>query len=212
MLPELIEVLRGQINAAAHRYTLALPLTAGWDSRVLLAVSRDVLDQFSGTYTMRHPYMSDRHEDVRIPPKLAQTASMPHQFYINSEEADPKDEQLLEAQVDAPNPRNPAMHTNVYNPHLADQLIISGIASETAKRYYGEETNLQPERLAILTGYGDHPFVVESLTEWLQNAQSISDLGYDPPRLFSLGIQCRQLGGPGSNRDQPQPGQGISPF
>jgi hypothetical protein len=71
------------------------------------------------------------------------------------------------------------MHTNVYNTHLADQLIISGIASETAKRYYGEEKNLHPERLAILTGYGDHPFVVEALTEWLENAQPVSDLGYD---------------------------------
>jgi len=179
VLPELIGILRGQIAAAAHRHTLALPLTAGWDSRVLLAVSRPVLDHYSGTYTMRHPYMSDRHEDVRIPPKLAGTARMPHQFYTNTGDTIPEVEQLLAAEVDAPNPRNPAMHTNVYNPHLTDQLIISGVASETAKRYYGEENNLQPERLAILTGYGDHPYVVEALTEWLVDAQKVADLGYD---------------------------------
>jgi hypothetical protein len=179
VLPEVTKVLRGQIVAAANRYSLALPLTAGWDSRVLLAVSRSVLDHYSGTYTMRHPYMSDRHEDVRIPPDLARTAGISHQFFENTGEANPADEQLLAAEVDAPNPRNPAMHTNVYNTHLADQLIISGIASETAKRYYGEEKNLHPERLAILTGYGDHPFVVEALTEWLENAQPVSDLGYD---------------------------------
>ena len=71
VLPELIKILRGQIKAAACHHTLTLPLTAGWDSRVLLAVSRPVLDRYSCTYTMRHPFMSDRHEDVRIPPKLA---------------------------------------------------------------------------------------------------------------------------------------------
>lgn len=179
VLPELIEVLRGQIKAAANRYSLALPLTAGWDSRVLLAASRPELDQFSGTYTMRHPYMSDGHEDVRIPPQLARTAGMSHQFFENTGEANPANEQLLAGEVDAHNPRNPAMHTNVYNPHLADQLIVSGIASETAKRYYGEEQNLRPERLAVMTGYGDHPFVVEALTEWLKTAKPVSGLGYD---------------------------------
>lgn len=179
VLTEVIDLLRGQIEAATNRYTLALPLTAGWDSRVLLAVSRSKLGHYSGTYTMRHPFMTDRHEDVRIPPKLAATAGMTHQFYTNTGETHPQDEQLLENEVDSPNPRNPAMHTNVYNAHLADQLIISGITSETAKRYYGEERILQPERLAILTGYGEHPFVVESLNEWLENARPVAELGYD---------------------------------
>jgi len=184
VLPELMACLRGQIEAAAHRYTLALPLTAGWDSRVLLAVSKSVLDRYSGTYTMRHQYMNDRHEDVRIPPRLARTARIPHRFFENTGEASLTDIQLLDAEVDTPNPRNPAMHTNVYNPHLSDQLIVSGIASETAKRYYGEEPNKQPERLAILTGYGDHPFLVESLTDWLHDAQIVSDLGYDVLDFF----------------------------
>lgn len=178
-LDRIIPILRGQWAAAAERYDLVLPLTAGWDSRVLLATGKAQLSHIDTTYTMRHPFMGERHEDVRIPPQLAQTADLPHQFFSNDGEADPAIQARLQKLVDFPNPRNAAIHTNVYNPELAGKLIVSGIASETAKRYYGEESNTTPERLAILAGYGEHPYAVETMDEWLQGAAPVTENGYD---------------------------------
>ena len=179
VIPLIRSILEGQWEALTRQFPVVLPLTAGWDSRVLLATGRAQVDKIRLMYTIRRPDTSDRHEDVRIPPKLARLAGRDHTFFIHLSGEDEAELRLLEQHVDSPNPRNPSMITHIYNSHLAGNLIISGIASETAKRYYGEDKNLSPERLAILSGYGTHPFAVEAWKEWLEKSSSITELGYD---------------------------------
>lgn len=184
VIPDLINLLTGQWRAISCQQKPVLPLTAGWDSRVLLATAQPIINQLPFTYTMWHANWSEKHEDILIPPRLAHIAGVRHQFFFNNREASPADLQKLQNHLDAHNPRNPAMHTQVYNPHLSGLCIVSGVSSETAKRYYGEEKNITPQRLSILAGYGNHPHAIYIMDQWLGTTQSIQELGYDVLDFF----------------------------
>ncbi len=65
------DILEGSFAAMANRWDLMLPVTSGWDSRVLLAASRRVSDHIEyyidlqGTLTLNHP-------DVWVPRRIAE--------------------------------------------------------------------------------------------------------------------------------------------
>lgn len=62
-------ILEGQIEAASRRYRLALPVTSGWDSRVVLAAGWNHLDTML-PYVMKSPKLKVNHPDLTVPPKL----------------------------------------------------------------------------------------------------------------------------------------------
>lgn len=60
-------ILRGSIQALVHRYPLLLPVTSGWDSRVILAAAWEHLETIQ-TYVMQSPSLRASHPDLTIPP------------------------------------------------------------------------------------------------------------------------------------------------
>lgn len=72
-------LLPGLIQAAAQRFDLALSLTAGLDSRLLLAAAKSVRNRISFV-TVRQSKMSDYHPDVTVPARLLQRLGLPHQI------------------------------------------------------------------------------------------------------------------------------------
>lgn len=73
-----VELLRGLVHAAALRYELALSLTAGLDSRLVLAAARDVRERLSYV-TVRQARMPDHHDDIRVPARLLARIGLPHE-------------------------------------------------------------------------------------------------------------------------------------
>ena len=65
-------ILSSVIDALTKRYDISQALTAGWDSRVLLAASRPVRRHIS--YFVYMPKLAgERHPDVRVPEAMAKT-------------------------------------------------------------------------------------------------------------------------------------------
>jgi hypothetical protein len=62
--------LKGIMAAAANRFDMALALSCGLDSRVMLAASRDIIHNVCA-YNSRRPWISNNHPDIRIPKRLA---------------------------------------------------------------------------------------------------------------------------------------------
>lgn len=62
-------MLTGVLEAAAARYRLALSVTAGYDSRVLLAASRPLMDELA-FYTLARPTFNRLSPDVVIPRRI----------------------------------------------------------------------------------------------------------------------------------------------
>jgi hypothetical protein len=78
--------LSAQILSAAQRFQCAQGLSSGWDSRVLLAASRPIVDRLR-YYTLKDRGMTANHPDVRIPGKLAKRLGLPHDLIDIKNEA-----------------------------------------------------------------------------------------------------------------------------
>jgi hypothetical protein len=75
---EIAPLMQGLVAAGAARFDLALSLTAGLDSRLVLAAARPVKDHL--TYvTVRQAKMPDNHADIEVPARLLESLGLPHQ-------------------------------------------------------------------------------------------------------------------------------------
>lgn len=71
------KILKGTILAATNRYELHQALTSGYDSRVLLAASKDVKDQIK--FFINNVYRSSQYADIAVSKRIAK------RFKINFE-------------------------------------------------------------------------------------------------------------------------------
>jgi hypothetical protein len=77
-LDTLAERLPGLVEAAVARFDLVLGLTAGWDSRLVLAASRAVKDKIA-CVTVRQRTMSEGATDIATAERLAMRLGLGHQ-------------------------------------------------------------------------------------------------------------------------------------
>lgn len=73
----LVQTLPALIEAASLRFDLAVGMTAGWDSRLVLAASRAVSHKLS-YITVQQAAMVDSAEDIRIPARVLTTLGLSH--------------------------------------------------------------------------------------------------------------------------------------
>ena len=73
----LAHLLPGLIKAAAMRFDLALGITAGWDSRLVLAASHEISDRLDYV-TVRQGRMPDTANDIVIPARLLARLGLTH--------------------------------------------------------------------------------------------------------------------------------------
>jgi hypothetical protein len=74
---KLARLLPGMIAAATRRFDLALGITAGWDSRLVLAAARGVKDDID-YMTVRQASMPDDAPDVAVPGRLLEKLGLAH--------------------------------------------------------------------------------------------------------------------------------------
>ncbi|WP_156252168.1 hypothetical protein [Pseudactinotalea terrae] len=72
-----VTTLQGVISAAAARYPLALAVTAGFDSRVLLAASREHVQRMT-FYTFKKPGMTTFSPDIQVPRHMLKKLGLTH--------------------------------------------------------------------------------------------------------------------------------------
>ncbi|HSP43791.1 MAG TPA: hypothetical protein VLO11_13030, partial [Luteolibacter sp.] len=166
------ETLRGLITAMHARCPLAVTLTAGLDSRMVLAAARPVArDVLFVTSKKRDMLESD--PDLVISRRLAATLSLQHRI-IDS------DCQLREDFRELYFSSNQLCHEKwvfgaqaIHDALNLDKAAVGGHVAEVARRYYimiksgldGEE-DFTPELLARATGLGQSALVVRAMERW----------------------------------------------
>jgi hypothetical protein len=163
-------ILRGTYDALARRYRLLQPLTAGWDSRLLLAASREhsgeieyfVFDRSSGAG-----------EDVRVPTALAARLGL----RFKAIEPEPPTEEFLELfRADHTLPRILPKTANISYHYLqgygSDVVNVNGNGGEVARCRYG--WGRRPPSLDLVcecTPYGTKsPYVNRQMAKWYAEA------------------------------------------
>lgn len=182
-------LLRGLLTAIAKNHRAVLALTAGWDSRVLLAASREVCSELE-YYVDRKGTLARNHPDVVIPEKLAKRLKL--HFEVKDSRIDPPAwfTGILEKNVSGA--RLLPKTRMIYNKYLGceQRLNINGNGGEICRNYYDKypaslfgENELVPSMLLELRDWK------EKLEGEMGDGYHILDLLYWEQRLGGWGAQ-----------------------
>lgn len=211
------EILQGTMTALTARYPVTLALTAGWDSRVLLAASKHVRERIEyfvyqyGTMTVKHP-------DVRVPGMLSQKLDL--KFVVRKPASKLSEEfvSMLAQNVTAAR-FLPKTHS-IYQKMMTGEsrININGNGSEICRNFfdkYGKQAlyDLSAEELScLLYGKKAQPeFAVRELQKW---KESFNDLPKGSWNLLDFLYWEQRLGNWGAQypAEQDVAIEEISPF
>ena len=177
--------LVGIMSAAQNRWELTLGLSAGWDSRLLLAASRSIIEDVS-VYTVQAATTNDDHKDIVIPRRLAKRLGLHH---VEIRHLDYASDEFLESfrkHSWRPHQKFAAGGQAEYEQFRYAKVAVIGNLSEVAKLPYRHKLQSQEsidgKTLAHLVGMGGYDFANEAMQEWLENANDLA--GYNVLDLF----------------------------
>lgn len=164
------------IETFESRSRLRVAITAGWDSRVLLACGRDVASRISWyTCTTRE---GEPPPDVSIPREMAARHDLDYAVYYPRS----LDEEFLERFrrfVDRPDELPKTRHIQFYQNHFdrAEELYLTGHGGELLRAFFdwSDEGPPTPAQASAAVDYPEDPFVRDELESWLSGAVEYAD-------------------------------------
>jgi hypothetical protein len=192
------KMLQGYIKSINHRYNIMLPVTAGKDSRTLLAATKDIQDKVF-YYINSESRISRRKEDILIPQKIITEQGQP--FHV------------LDTQIEIDNDFKEIYFSNnpdashYYLPHIynyyrnfQDKVNLPGNFVASAYDMYGYYVKkATPELVAVFNWVSDYGFAIDYYKRWLENCMPFckehhirfSTLLYWEERLANWGTQLQ---------------------
>lgn len=172
-----IWLLKGLMRAARQRFDLYIGMTAGFDSRIVLAACRDLKAGITGV-TVRQGRMPDNHQDVTVAARLLGRMGIPHHVI--------KAQPYMSAEFSRTFKQNVFLAHDHYGPD-AEALLYRFSRSKTAVTGGGAEVLREPFRknidvtkheftandLAALQSMGDNAFAVNSFQQWLDELDDL---------------------------------------
>ena len=185
LVERIVARLKGTINAASHRYSLALGLSAGWDSRTLLAACNEAPGDLIA-YSSRQPGMQADAPDLVIPKKLARMMDMQHELVDPPENIDPDFNAQLQQHAWRPHQRFAAGMQGEYEKFKLARVAMLGAIADFAKAPWrlsaADYSSLTGEAFATMVEMGDEEFAIVAHDEWL--ASIPEEYGYNVLDLF----------------------------
>ncbi len=173
VLSECIRLLRGQIDSAQRRFPLAISMTAGWDSRLMLALHREYTENLYA-FTLVYPHLPTESRDVCVPNRLLGKLGIEHHLVPYPDTIDVAFKEIFRRNNPSANSAYCADTQSLYAVYPGDRVCVTGDVAEIVKCYY-ERRRSEPEpisalELAELGGLGMHPFAVQAFGKWLESS------------------------------------------
>ena len=172
------EILKGLIKSAFNRFDLALAITAGWDTRVLLAACKEVSESIF-YYTLIYYDLTEGSHDVKIPSALLSQLGLKHNIIKCPFRMDNEFEEIYKRNVTTAHDAWGNIAQGLYEHYPQNRVCIKGaISSEIVKHYYLPVANTKNVNAAILAQMVDlkgNPFVIKHFNKWLSEAREIAD-------------------------------------
>jgi hypothetical protein len=162
------ETLAGMMQSAASRFELAVAMSAGWDSRLMLAACRPLARDLS-YYTGKRPEMAWTHMDVHVPTRLLAKLGLPHDIIELGNEVTPEFAEAFTNNVPFAHTYRLASQQSQLNYYGRRKVGVTGNVSEVVRCYYhpAEPTKeVTAEYLMTVTGM-EHPFARTHFSAWL---------------------------------------------
>lgn len=180
VVDEAIKILQGLMAAATRRFDLVLGMTAGYDSRIVLAASRKVANKLSAI-TVRQGLMPDTHQDLVIATRLLDRLGMRHDIV--------KALPYMSAAFSKTFKENVFLAHDHYGPDAEaildcygrKKVVVTGSGAEVArapfrKRIDANKGHYTARDLARLQWMGNDQFAVQSFQQWLDELDELHNV------------------------------------
>ena len=191
-------ILKGYIKSIAARKKIAIPVTGGYDSRILFLAS---LSEDCKYFVSQHKNMNENHYDIAVPKRLTQMYGKP--FETLSDKDGYED---IAGCIDFP--KNIPKAGKYFENHI----YLNGGGGEIARSYYGSHDNISSADLAFLTGYGGWNFVEDVYRQWMENAPLFANNGYHILDMFYWEERMGIAGGKAKSMSNAFGVEEFSPF
>jgi hypothetical protein len=172
-LQQSIAMLGGIMESAARRFPLSIPMTAGWDSRLVLALNQSRASSLH-TFTICYPGDTAKSRDIAVPQRLLEKLGVSHHLVPYPETVDAAFKDLVRRNNASANAAYSADIQALHQCFPQDHVCVTGDVAEIVKRYFHgkrlEPVKITAEDLAELSRFGPHPFALKALSRWLEDA------------------------------------------
>lgn len=187
-----VEILKGSIRAAAKRYNLIQPVTAGWDTRILLAATRGMVHEIN-FYIFQHLNLPASHPDLTISQQMMQRLGIPFHMIAPTQLKAEFLEIFREAFI-LPRILTKTAGIQYHFYHNKDKGIvnINGNCGAITRCHFGVYRNkIAPDQLPWFTPYQNKSeFVSHEIMQWSISAQEFAKR-YAIPLLDLFYWECR---------------------
>ncbi len=166
----------GTIRAAAQRFELALGITAGIDSRLVLAAARDMRDKLSFV-TVRQAKTLDDHADVTISGKLLNRLGLPQEVIRAAASMTPDFSQAFRRSVYLAHDHYGPDAEAILLRFSRTKAVLTGSGAEVGRCSFRKELpwsdrrTITPAHLARLQSMDREPFALRHFERWLNDAE-----------------------------------------
>ncbi len=177
---EAADLMARLMEAGNLRFKLAFPLTAGWDSRILLGACRNIAADIY-FYTLQYRDLNSQSADIKIPKMLLDKLGCQHNVIDCRGAIDPEFAELYEKNTSMAHKEDwGRIAYGMLTSYPSDRVCIKGNCSEICRCFYyksGKHPAIKSERqLARLEpGWSELPFVEDHLSSWLSEANVAAD-------------------------------------
>ena len=173
--------LQGLMKSAGNRFDLALSMTAGLDSRMVLAASKDISNTVS-LMTVRQIGKPENHADVGIPSALLSKLGLKHDVVKSSFIMTDEFLTAFRKNVPIAHPLYAPDAQAILDYYGQMKVAVTGSASEIARSSFRRDLNkpkndvVTPQDLAKLQIMGENSFALHHFQRWLSGTGEIYNL------------------------------------
>ena len=165
-------MLKGFLKAASYRRRLLIPVSSGWDSRVLLAASRDIADNCH-YYVFKLSGQSDNHPDIAIPKKMMAALNLKFEV-VNTEEIKLTNDQIKLANASISAPKYEFLNLVFgYWFKFKNHFSVCGNVSEIARMEWAYITGINEYKIATLEKYPFMAFATDYYKKWISTNDAL---------------------------------------
>lgn len=179
-------IIKGLLNAANERFTLAVTLTAGLDTRLVLAGCADILYDVS-VVTLFNENDREFSDDIAIPRQICKALGIKHHAIKCRSQMSEDFECLFRQHSEEGHPYWGTLYEAVGSSDYADHLWVKGSCCEAARNPFGliENRRVTAKLLCELFDIPATAFALGSVDQWLNDARRLCDeLCYNLMDLF----------------------------
>ena len=161
--------LQGIIRAVANRHSMMMAVTAGTDSRTLLAATNGIQDKIY--YFINNQGLGPRHPDIRVPRNIFDSIGVPFHVHDVPDDVDDEFRQIFLANTFFASERILPTIYNVYFKSHSEKVNIVGLGEIGRTRFGKEPKKLKSYRIAYKMRQNESHYAVRQgekiLTELL---------------------------------------------